>query len=76
MSAQIKALGIIKSYLGGKNEIVVDAGNTVRETMCALNIPPDVVALVLVNDAQQSKDYRVRDGDVVKLLAVVGGGKE
>ena len=74
MSAQIKALGIIKSYLGGKNEIIVDAGNTVRETMCAHNIPPDVVALVLVNDTQQSKDYRVQDGDVVKLLAVVGGG--
>jgi molybdopterin converting factor small subunit len=42
--------------------------------MRALNIPPDVVALVLVNDTQQSKDYRVQDGDVVKLLAVVGGG--
>ena len=74
MSAQIKALGIIKSYLGGKNEIAIEAGNTVRETMRALNIPPEIVALVLVNDAQQSKDYRVQDGDVVKLLAVVGGG--
>ena len=74
MSAQIKALGIIKSYIGGKNEIVIEAGNTVRETMQSLNIPPDVVALVLVNDAPQSKEYCVQDGDVVKLLAVVGGG--
>jgi sulfur carrier protein ThiS len=74
MTAQIKVLGIVKSYLGGKNEIAVEAGNTVRETMRALNIPPDVVALVLVNDAPQSKEYRVQDGDVIKLIAVVGGG--
>jgi sulfur carrier protein ThiS len=74
MTAQIKALGVIKSYIGDKNEIVVDAGDTVRETMQRLNIPSEVVALVLVNDAPQSKDYRVQDGDVVKLLAVVGGG--
>lgn len=74
MSAKIKALGIIKSYIGGKSEIVVDAGDTVRETMQMLHIPPEIVALVLVNDAQQSKDYRLQDGDVVKLLAVVGGG--
>lgn len=74
MSATLHALGIIKSYTGGKNEIAVEAGNTVRETMRALNIPPEVVALVLVNDAPQSKEYRVQDDDVIKLIAVVGGG--
>jgi sulfur carrier protein ThiS len=74
MSAKLQALGIIKSYIGGKSGIVIEAGNTVRETLRALNIPSEVVALVLVNDAPQSKEYRVQDGDVVKLIAVVGGG--
>jgi sulfur carrier protein ThiS len=74
MTAHIKPLGIIKSYVGGKAKVVVDAGNTVRETMKQLGVPPELVALVLVNDKHESKDYLVRDGDVVMLMAVVGGG--
>ena len=74
MTAEIKAVGILKSYIGDKSSIAVDAGRTVRETIKTLNIPSEVVALVLVNDAQQSKDYVVQEGDKIKLLAVVGGG--
>jgi len=76
MSATLQALGILKAYIGNRAEIVVDAGNTVRETLHALNIPSDVVALVVVNDVPQSKEYRVQEGDAIKLLAVVGGGNE
>ena len=72
--ATIKPVGMLKSYIGGQAEVVVDAGRTVRETMTALGIPPEIVALVLVNDAQQPKDYVLQDGDVVKLIAVIGGG--
>ena len=72
--ATIKPVGMLKSYIGGQIEVAVDAGRTVRETMAALGIPPEIVALVLVNDAQQPKDYVVQDGDVVKLIAVIGGG--
>lgn len=50
------------------------AGQTVRQAIAALGIPPEVIALVIVNDAQQTKDYRLQDGDVVKLIAVIGGG--
>ncbi len=75
MSATLQALGILKSYVGN-NQVNVDAGITVREMLRALNIPSDVVALVVVNDVPQSKEYRVQDGDVIKLLAVVGGGNE
>ncbi len=74
MSAEIKAVGIIKSYIGDKSSVVVNAGNTVRETITALNSPSEIVALVLVNDAQQSKDYVVQEGDTIKLLALMGGG--
>jgi sulfur carrier protein ThiS len=74
MSAQIRPVGTLKSYIGGQTEVAVDAGRTVRETMTALGIPPEIVALVLVNDAQQAKDYVLQDDDVIKLIAVVGGG--
>lgn len=45
-----------------------------RETLSALNIPPEVIALVVVNEQQQSKDYVIQEGDVVRVLAVIGGG--
>ena len=67
MSAQIRPIGTLKSYIGGQAEVAVDAGRTVRETMTALGIPPEIIALVLVNDAQRQKDYVVQDGDVMNI---------
>ena len=72
--AIIKPAGTLKNYVGGQAEVAVEAGRTVREAMVALGIPPVIVALVMVNDMQASKDYVLKDGDVVKLLAVMGGG--
>jgi len=74
MSAQIKLVGILKSYVGGKSEVMVASGKTIRESITALGIPSDIVALVTVNNTQQSKDYVAQEGDVITLLAVVGGG--
>jgi sulfur carrier protein ThiS len=74
MSAYIKPIGALKSYIGWQTEVAVDTGRTVREAIVALNIPPEIIALVLVNDMQQPKDYILQDGDVVKLVMVVGGG--
>jgi len=74
MTATIRPYGILKSYIDGKPEIAVEAGRTIRQVMLDLGMPPEVVALVLVNDEQQSKDYLLQDSDIVKLMAIVGGG--
>lgn len=74
MPAHIKPTGALKSYTGGQAEVDVEAGRTVREAIAALGIPPEVVAMVLVNDVQRSKDYILQDEDVVRLIMVVGGG--
>lgn len=74
MSATIKPLGILKTYIGDLKETSVESGITVRVTLTTLGINPDLVAGVFVNDEQQTKDYVLQDGDVVKLLAVIGGG--
>ncbi|OGO26579.1 MAG: hypothetical protein A2136_05355 [Chloroflexi bacterium RBG_16_54_11] len=65
---------MLKSFLGELTETSVDSGVSVRETLTALGINPDLVAGVFVNDEQKTKDYILQDGDVVKLLAVIGGG--
>lgn len=74
MPVTLRPLGMLKEYIGGQAEITVEAGRTIRETMQALGIPPELAALVLVNDEQQSKDTLLQDGDVLKLMAVIGGG--
>ena len=74
MSAILHPYGTLKAYIGGETEIAVDSGRTVRQALQALGMPPEVVALVLVNDEQESKDYVLQDGDTVKLMAIIGGG--
>jgi sulfur carrier protein ThiS len=75
MSAKIRPIGTLKTYTAGQAEVTVEAGHTVRETLAALGIPSEVVAGVLLNDGLQSKDYRVQEGDILKLIAVIGGGE-
>ncbi len=74
MSAIIRPLGMLKSYIGDRKELAVDAGRTVRDTLDLIGINPELVAGVFVNDEQQTKDYVLLDGDIVKVLAVIGGG--
>jgi len=74
MTVIIRPLGMLKSYIGELKETTVEAGKSVRDTLTSLGIDPQLVAGVFVNDEQQTKDYILQDGDVVKLLAVIGGG--
>ncbi len=74
MAVTIRPLGMLKDYIDGQNERTVEAGCTVRQAMLELAIPPEVVALVLVDGEPQAKDYLLQDGEVVKLVAVIGGG--
>ena len=74
MSATLRPVGVLKMYIDNKAEVSVEAGQILRATLVRLGMPPEIVALVLVNDAQQSKDYVLQDGDMVKLIAVIGGG--
>jgi sulfur carrier protein ThiS len=60
--------------VGGQAEVKVQVGRTVRETLSTLGIVPEVVALVVVNEEQRSKDYVIQEGDVIRVLAVIGGG--
>ena len=74
MTATIQPLGMLKTYIGDLKETSIDTGISVREALTILGINPDLVAGVFVNDEQQTKDYIIQEGDVVKLLAVIGGG--
>jgi len=74
MTAIIRPTSALKIFLNGKEEAVVESGRTVRDTLISLNIKPELIALVVVSGEQKSKDYVIQDGDVVKVLAIIGGG--
>ncbi len=65
---------MLKSYTGDQKELAVSPGRSVRDTLLEVGINPDLVAGVFVNDEQQSKDYILQDGDIVRVMAVIGGG--
>ncbi len=74
MSVTVRPLGMLKDYVQGQKECQVEAGRSIRQTLAELGIPPELVARVLVNEEQQPKAYVLQDGDLLKLMAVIGGG--
>jgi sulfur carrier protein ThiS len=74
MGATVIPVGFLKQYVAGQRQVEVQAGPTVVELLEELGIPGGLVALVMVNGAYQPKSYQVQEGDIVKLVPVVGGG--
>ena len=74
MTAKIILTGSLKSYAGGEKIVQVESGCSVRESLIHLGVPPEIIALVLVNEKHQTKDYVIQDGDSVQVMAVIGGG--
>jgi sulfur carrier protein ThiS len=74
MSATLRFGASLKNMLGLKDEFAVESGRSVRETLISLSIKPELVAMVSVNEEMQMKDYIIKEGDIVRVLAVIGGG--
>ena len=74
MSAKLRPVGHLKSLVNGQEEVEVESGCTVRVALDRIGIRSELVALVMVNGEQRDKDYILQDGDVFKVLAVIGGG--
>jgi sulfur carrier protein ThiS len=75
MPVILRPVGHLKSYLKGVGELSVPAGKSIRETLREAGIPPEVVALVVVNDVHLTdKETVLNDGDIVRVMAVIGGG--
>ena len=71
----LRPIGHLKSMVNDQTEISVPSGISVREALALIKIPSEVVALVVINGAHTTdKDTILNDDDVVKLMAVIGGG--
>lgn len=74
MPATIRPVGVLKNYVDEQEQVMIACGMSVRQALVNLKIPPEIVALVLVNGKAEHKDYIVQDGDELKIIAVLGGG--
>ncbi len=76
MSVTIVPVGLLQPLVPGGSTVLSDAaGKTVSEVLAELQIDSDLVAMVLVNSRQVPKDTVLSDGDTVKLIPFVGGGR-
>ncbi len=74
MQAVFKPIGLLKTYTQGDVTLSFDAPITIRHGLHQIGIPADLVALVLVNGKQATKDTPLNDNDEIQLIAVLGGG--
>jgi len=74
MQAVFKPIGLLKTYTQGDVTLSFDTPITIRQGLDQIGIPADLVALVLVNGKQATKDTPLNDNDEIQLIAVLGGG--
>ena len=74
MPIKVTVVGLLKNYTKGKSNFDFPTGLTVSQIIKDLKIPNELVAGVFINDRAEPKDYLPSDGDIVKLIAVIGGG--
>lgn len=78
MKIKIKLYTILEKYAKGKvlenNTIILSEDTTLQELTRYFNIPDNIGIVFLVNDSTQGKEYRLREGDEVKIFSFIGGG--
>ena len=78
MKVTVVCFGAMKDYLpdGGSNSTALDlpVGATVREVLAALDAPPGLVHLCLVDGERAGLDRGLGEGSEVTLMPPFSGG--
>jgi sulfur carrier protein ThiS len=78
MKIKVKLYTILEKYAKGKvwenNTIILPEDTTLQGLSHYLNIPDNIGIVFLVNDLPQDKEYRLHEGDEVKIFSFIGGG--
>ncbi len=74
MSATLRFGASLRNMLGLREEFSVEPGRSVRDTLVSLSIKPELVAMVIINEEMETKEYIIQEGDFIRALAVIGGG--
>ncbi|MBE3087312.1 MAG: MoaD/ThiS family protein [Bacteroidetes bacterium] len=78
MKIKVKLYTILEKYAKGKaledNTIILPQDTTLQGLTRHFNIPDKIGMVFLVNGSPQGKDYRLSEGDEVKIFSFIGGG--
>ena len=78
MKIRVKLYTILKKYGDGKIDendyISMPEHETLHELAAYLGIPERQGKVFLVNGSPRQKEYKLSEGDEVKILGFIGGG--
>jgi molybdopterin converting factor small subunit len=78
MKIRVKLYAILKKYAKGKvsenDTIILHKDTTLQGLSRSLNIPDNIGKVFLVNDFPQGKEYRLCEGEEVKIFSFICGG--
>ncbi|MBE3085476.1 MAG: MoaD/ThiS family protein [Bacteroidetes bacterium] len=78
MKIKVKLYTILEKYAKGKilenNTIILPEDTTLQGLSHYLDIPDNIGIVFLVNDLLQDKEYRLYEGNGVKIFSFIGGG--
>ena len=80
MSVILRPVGLLKPYCRnllneqGQIEMLNREGYTLEAVCQDIGLPVELVSLYIVNGRAEGSSYRLRTGDDVKFVAIIGGG--
>jgi sulfur carrier protein ThiS len=78
MKIKVKLYTILEKHAKGKvlenNTIILPKNTTLKGLSHYLNIPDNIGIVFLVNDSPKDKEYRLHEGDEIKIFSFIGGG--
>ena len=78
MKIKVKLYTILEKYAKGKmfenNTIFLHIGTSLQEVSHYFNIPDNIGIVFMVNASVHDKNYRLHEGDEVKIFSFIGGG--
>ncbi|RJQ63565.1 MAG: hypothetical protein C4530_03365 [Desulfobacteraceae bacterium] len=80
MGVRFQPVGLLKSYCrdlmdpDGSIPLAGREGDTLEVVCRDLGLPVKMISLFLVNGLPQNRTYCLRAGDLVKCVALIGGG--
>jgi sulfur carrier protein len=74
MIITVKLFATLRKERFIKQERDVDLETTAQNVIAALNLPPDEVAIIMVNGRRVEPDTLLHDGDTIAFFPAVGGG--
>lgn len=78
MKIKVKLYTILKKYVKDKalenDTIILNEATTLKGLAQSLNIPGNIGLIFLVNNFPQDKEYKLHEGEEVKIFSLICGG--